>query len=159
FEAFDDLISAGVPVNRLFVHLGHTSETGGKKHPVARYHPMLHSKVYYMELPGDRACAFIGSHNATAFALGGLNGEAAILLEGSSNCREFGKIRQHIEAARKQAVVYSPLEKEAYAWWSREFIEGLRAEVGLPQDWTTIRTILIFARNATGDLPRMGDHI
>ena len=39
---------------------------------------MLHSKIYYMELPDSKACAFIGSHNVTSFALTGLNGEAGI---------------------------------------------------------------------------------
>src|SRR5262245_47210702 len=69
FEAIDELIAAGVPPDRLHVHLGHTSATGGRKNPFARYHPMLHSKVYYMELPNSEACAFIGSHNVTSFAL------------------------------------------------------------------------------------------
>src|SRR5437879_1796521 len=49
FEALDALISAGVPADRLNVHLGHTYKTGGRKNPFARYHPMLHSKIYYME--------------------------------------------------------------------------------------------------------------
>src|SRR5262245_41348925 len=43
FEALDDLLASGVPSDRLHVHLGHTSETGGRKNPFARYHPMLHS--------------------------------------------------------------------------------------------------------------------
>ncbi len=46
--------------------------------------------IYYMELPGGDACAFIGSHNVTAFALTGLNGEAAVLavaLLGSGSSR------------------------------------------------------------------------
>jgi transcriptional regulator with XRE-family HTH domain len=50
FAALDNLLSIGVPADRLYVNLGHTSETGGQKNPFARYHPMLHSKVYYMEL-------------------------------------------------------------------------------------------------------------
>jgi hypothetical protein len=31
FEALDELIAAGVPANRLHVHLGHSAETGGRK--------------------------------------------------------------------------------------------------------------------------------
>jgi hypothetical protein len=42
----------------------------------ARYHPMLHSKVYFFELAGGTSTAFVGSHNLTRFALYGLNGEA-----------------------------------------------------------------------------------
>ena len=94
-----------------------TSDTparpGGRKNPFARYHPMLHSKVYYMELPGGNACAFIGSHNVTAFALTGLNGEAAVLLEGPMVSPEFDKVRQHIDTARSQSVAYTPAMKEA----------------------------------------------
>ncbi len=70
----------GVPLDRIRVHLGHTRESGTKKHPFVRHHPMLHSKIYYMEMPNDEACAFIGSHNVTSFALRGLNGEAAVML-------------------------------------------------------------------------------
>jgi hypothetical protein len=159
FEALDDLIAAGVSADRLYVHLGHTSGTGGKKNPFARYHPMLHSKVYYMELPGSRACAFIGSHNVTSFALMGLNGEAAVMIEGPLDSVEFDKIRAHINTARTQAVPYTPGMKEAYAWWMREFVEGLKVEFGIPQDWTTVRTILLFAHAAESDRPRTGDQL
>lgn len=159
FEALDNLITAGVPKDRLYVHLGHTRPSGGNKHPTVRFHPMLHSKVYYMELPENRACAFIGSHNMTSFALTGLNGEAAVLLEGPVDSTAFAQVRQHIETARAQSVPYSPDMKEALAWWTREFIDGLRVEVGLPQDWITVRTILIFAQAAKTDRPATGDHI
>jgi hypothetical protein len=159
FEALDELIVAGVPADRLHVHLGHTCETGGRRNPFARYHPMLHSKVYYMEFPDSKASAFIGSHNVTSFALTGLNGEAAIILEGPVDSPEFDKIRKHIETARRQAVKYSSGMKEAFAWWTREFIDGLKAEMRLPQDWTTVRTILLFAAAAKSDRPKTGDHL
>jgi hypothetical protein len=126
FQALDELIAAGVSTDRLHVHLGHTAETGGRKNPFARYHPMMHSKVYYMELPNAQACAFIGSHNVTSFALSGLNSEAAVMLEGAVDSSEFERVRRHIEATKNQAVNYSPGMKDAYAWWTREFIDGLR---------------------------------
>jgi hypothetical protein len=49
--------------------------------------------------------------------------------------------------------------KEAYAWWTREFIEGLKAEIHLPPDQTSPRTILIFASAARRDRPRTGDQL
>lgn len=159
FEGLDELLAAGVSPERLHVHLGHTAATGGRKHPFARFHPMLHSKVYYMEHPDGSASAFIGSHNLTSFALGGLNGEAAVLLEDAKESPEFEKVRQHIATARSQAVVYSAAMKEAYAWWTREFIEGMKAEIKLPQDGTIVRTILLFASAARGDRPKTGDNI
>jgi hypothetical protein len=106
---------------------------------------MLHSKVYYMEHPDGTASAFIGSHNITSFALTGLNGEASVLLEGSANEAAFNSVRKHIRAAQNQAACYSPGLKEAFAWWTREFLGGMRAEIGLPHDWDFVRTILIFA--------------
>src|SRR5688572_17314330 len=60
FETLDELLAAGVPSDRLHVHLGHTAATRGHKNPFARFHPMLHSKVYYMEHPDGTASAFIG---------------------------------------------------------------------------------------------------
>jgi hypothetical protein len=159
FETMDELIAAGVSIDRLHVHLGHSAETGGRKNPFARYHPMLHSKIYYMEFRDGKASAFIGSHNMTSFALTGLNGEAAVMLEGPTNSPEFKKVRDHIETARNQAVAYSSGMKEAYAWWAREFLDGLRAEVHLPQNWTVIRTILLFVSAARSDRPKPGDHI
>jgi hypothetical protein len=120
---------------------------------------MLHSKVYYMELPNSQACAFVGSHNVTSFALLGLNGEASVMLEGPLGSPEFEKIRSHIETARQQAATYSASLKEAYAWWTREFFEGLSTEIGLPQDWTTTRTILLFAEADRTNRPKIGEHI
>lgn len=159
FQAMDELLAGGVPADRLHVHLGHTSATGGHKNPFARYHPMLHSKVYYMELPGGQACAFIGSHNMTSFALTGLNGEAAVMLEGRADSPEFEKVRQHIAAARAQAVQYAPEMKEGFAWWTSEFIDGMKAEMKIPRDWTTVRTILLFASAATTDRPKTGENL
>jgi HKD family nuclease len=159
FQALDQLVAWGVQIDRLRVHLGHTRESGGNKNPFDRHHPMLHSKIYYMEFPHGQACAFVGSNNLTSFALQGLNGEAAILLEGEANATEFDRVRKHIQAAVNQAVPYSPGMKEAFAWWTREFLEGLRSEIAIPTGWTTIRTILIFATAAPGDRPNIGEHL
>lgn len=85
-----------------------------------------------MELPGSKAAAFVGSHNMTAFALGGLNGEASVMLEGPINAPEFATVRAHIQEACRQAVQFSSTLKEAFAWWSREFFDGLKAEMFIP---------------------------
>src|SRR4051812_2492784 len=45
FRALDELVSLGVPIERIRVHLGHTRESGTRKHPIVRFHPMLHSKL------------------------------------------------------------------------------------------------------------------
>lgn len=73
FDALDQLRSAGVAPSALHVHLGHSrATTAGATYRFYRYHPMLHSKTYLMEMPDGTSAAFIGSHNLTGFALLGL---------------------------------------------------------------------------------------
>ncbi|MGO9604006.1 MAG: restriction endonuclease PLD domain-containing protein [Candidatus Binataceae bacterium] len=158
FKALDSLLAAGVQKSRLRVHLGHSSQMSATN--FARYHPMLHSKVYFMEQHNSNACAFIGSHNLTAYALKGLNGEAAIMLEGPSNSLEFDNIRAHINATRTQAIEYSPDMKEELTWWTDEYLKGLREELDLPaQDALSGRTILIFVNAAKNHRPKVGDRL
>jgi hypothetical protein len=159
FEALDQLLSAGVQPDSLRVHLGHTNRTDGKKNPYARFHPMMHSKIYYMETEDSVACAFIGSHNVTSFALTGLNGEASVLLEGPADATQFEMVRQHIATVQRQSVQYSVGMKEAYAWWTREFIDGLRGEIKIPTDWSSTRTILLFAEAGNDVRPAVGNTI
>ncbi len=159
FEAIERLIAMGVPETRFRVHLGHTRESGTPRNPFIRFHPMLHSKIYYTEHPGGMASAFVGSHNLTSFALSGLNGEASILLEGPANDPEFDRIRRHIAAAEKQSVPFRRDMKEAFAWWTREFIDGMKAEMKLPSEWTTVRTILVFAQATKSARPKTGDQL
>lgn len=158
YEALDTLLDAGVDTSRLYVHLGHTKRTGGgAKHLFYRYHPMLHSKVIYLEYEGGRAKAFIGSHNLTGFALLGLNGEASVLLEGHRSDAEFEVVRSHIEASRAQSIQYVPGMKEALTWWTSQFIDGLAAKVDdAPRDGESKRTIVILAQEREGQ-PRADD--
>lgn len=158
FGALDQLIAAGVPPDRLFVHLGHSAASGGRKNPFYRYHPMLHSKIYYMEMDNGTACAFVGSHNITSFALNGLNAEAAILLEGPSSDPQFTAISQHIAELQSQAAQYSLSMKQAFHWWTLESIDGLRALTNdAPRDSEPRRTIVLLAAISNGPIPRNGD--
>jgi hypothetical protein len=119
---------------------------------------MLHSKVYLMDMGDGTAVAFVGSHNLTGFALLGLNGEAGILLEGDAAAPEFVELRQHVAEAFAQAVPYDPAMKEAYAWWTTQFVEGLRAKtIDTPRDAEGKHTIVIIAAQASGTLPQKGD--
>jgi hypothetical protein len=159
YEAFDRLIGAGVASDSLWVHLGHTRTTGVKaKHRFYRYHPMLHSKIYYMEHSDGTASAVIGSHNLTGFALMGMNGEASILLEGPKASAEFEKIRAHISIARSQSTPYSPGMKEAFSWWTHQFVEGLADKTNdLPRDGEAKKTIVILAESREAKIPEKGD--
>jgi hypothetical protein len=160
FEAVDSLLTAGVPSNRVRIHLGHNRSRSVNKSLFHRYHPMLHSKIYFFEMPDGSATALVGSHNMTGFALRGLNGEAGVLLEGAASDAAFADIRQHIAESFLQAVPYDPTLKEAYAWWTREYFEGLRIEANdVPKDSEARPTIVILAAISNGPLPKPGDII
>ena len=161
FDALDQLRIAGVSSNALYVHLGHTrATTSGATHRFYRYHPMLHSKVYLMEMPDGTSAAFIGSHNLTGFALLGLNGEAGVLLEGPSHEAQFIVIRQHIADAVAQAIPYDPTMRDAYAWWTTQFMEGMRdktRDTPDPDEAENKRTVVVIAARASSPLPKEGD--
>jgi hypothetical protein len=159
FDAFDQLLALGVPPDRLRVHLGHSRQTGAKaKHPFYRYHPMLHSKVYLFDRPGGAAAAFVGSHNLTGFSLGGLNGEAGVLMEGPGDAAPFADIRQHINSAVSESVQYDPAQRDAYAWWAGQFMEGMADKFDdYPRDGESKKTIVILAEDGGQGLPNAGD--
>lgn len=160
YEAFDRLISAGISPGALFVHLGHTRPTGAKaKTRFYKYHPMLHSKVYLLDMPDGTCSAFIGSHNLTGFALLGLNGEAGVLIEGAAEENEFALLRNHISESQNQSVQYSTGMKEAYSWWTTQFVEGLRSKVDdEPREGEADRTIVILSA-LSDSLPTKDDII
>ncbi len=163
YDALDRLVDAGVDPTSLRVHLGHSRATGpNAKHSFYRYHPMLHSKVYFLEMPDGTAAAFVGSHNLTGFALLGLNGEAGILLEGKATEPEFEALRRHIATAAAQAVPYDPTMKEAYSWWTSQFIDGLRAkasDIPDPDDAENKRTVVVIAARGDPPLPQKDEVI
>lgn len=158
FLALDRLIALGVSGKSLFVHLGHTRPWNGKPNYFHKYHPMLHSKIILLDMPGDQCVAFVGSHNLTGFALSGLNGEAGIMLEGPRNDPEMLKVRAHVDEARRQAIAYDSQMKSAYGWWTTQFFDGLRGKsVDEPKDAENVQTIVILAATADGTIPRSGE--
>ncbi len=159
FELLDELRDAGVPPAVLKIHLGHTRGTKeGATHSFYRYHPMLHSKVYLMDMPHGNSCVFIGSHNLTGFAMYGLNSEAAVLLKGPSGAPEIQAARDHVDECVRQAVQYDPAMKEAYTWWSVQFLEGLRDKANdIPREGEGDRTIVILSVQAGTGLPKNGE--
>jgi hypothetical protein len=154
FEAMDGLLDAGIGSDKLFVHLGMSRATGGRKNPFARYRPMLHSKIYLLDMGAAKAAAFVGSHNLTGFAMQGLNGEAGILLEGDAVDPAFDALRRHVTISIAQATQYNRALKAAYAWWTAEFLDGLRVEVNdSPKDSETRNTLIVMASAESGQSP------
>jgi hypothetical protein len=154
FEAFDGLLDAGVAPGNLFVHLGMSRLTGGRKNPFARYRPMLHSKICLLNMGSGRSAAFVGSHNLTGFALQGLNGEASILLEGDTTDAAFEALHRHVSISIAQASRYNRAMKDAYAWWTAQFVKGLGVEINdAPGDAETRNTIIVMASAENGHRP------
>lgn len=159
FEACDNLIEAGVDSTRVHVHLGFAAETkAGRSYH--KYRPMMHSKVLSMENCNGTSTAFVGSHNLTDFALTGLNGEMGILIEGSSSHSQFEDIRMHIAQAVQQARIYDPLMKEAYTWWTLQYINGLKQQFNdIPKETNGGETILIIAKQSGKQQPKEGNSV
>lgn len=160
FEALDSLLDSGIAPSKLFVHLGMTKATGGIRNPFARYRPMLHSKIYLLNMGFRKTCAFVGSHNLTGFAMRGLNGEASVFLEGDTDDPAFVELRRHVTISTTEASLYQSWMKEAYAWWTAEFIDGLRVEVNeQPRDSEARSTIIVMTAIEAGQTPATKERI
>lgn len=160
FEALDAMLQAGVPRENVRVHLGATRNTrSGARYPFYRYHPMLHSKIYLLEMPNGRATAVIGSHNMTHFAMDGKNCEASVMLEGPREHPEIQKVYRHVQQVIEESVVYDPNAKSGYVWWAQEYFDGLRSKLS---EWDPEveleRTLVVLAVRAR-ELPRKGQTI
>lgn len=159
YDAFDRLLALGVAPDRLRVHLGHSRQTtSAARYSFYRYHPMMHSKVYYFEFADGSAAAFVGSHNITGFALCGLNGEAGVLMKGPVSEAVFADIRQHLCSAITGSVVYDPNQRDGYAWWAGQFMEGFADKFNdLPREGEAKNTLVILAEAGEQQLPSTGD--
>jgi hypothetical protein len=121
---------------------------------------MLHSKAYLFDRPDGSAVAFVGSHNLTGFALCGLNGEAGVTVEGPGVSSPFPDIRQHINTAVAESVQYDPAQRDAYAWWAGQFMEGLADKFDdYPREGEAKNTIIILAQDGGQGLPSSDDVI
>lgn len=160
FDAIDELVEAGLPRERVAIHLGHTRLTKpGSKHQFYRYHPMLHSKIYLFDMPDARSVAVVGSHNLTSFAMLGLNGEASIMLTGPSSHPELSKIRAHIAEAKAESRPYTSHIKDGYAWWTSQLLQGM-AEGALDRrkNWKRSPTVILLVEGARMR-PQKGDKL
>jgi HKD family nuclease len=162
FQAFDKLIEHGVPKERLRIHLGHTRLTtsSGARYKFLRYHPMLHSKIYCFEMVGRKTVLVIGSHNLTNFAMNGLNGEASVLIECDSSDSQVLTVENHINEAWRQAIEYEEGMKEALAWWTTQFMEGMADKFDdSPREGTYRPTFILLVYTNGPQRPAKGEVI
>jgi hypothetical protein len=160
FEAIDSLIGAGVSVDRVFVHLGHTRQKGADPNKFVGFHPMMHSKVYLFEMPDDTSVAVVGSHNVTKFALRGLNCEAATILSGPTADLEMQKLYDHVENCRQQAVPYDASLKVGFAYWTSQYFDDSRIEaIDGARDADSHQTVIILLERPAGRLPEVGEGV
>jgi HKD family nuclease len=154
FEALDGLIASGLDEKAARVHLGHNRRSGVGKNAFLRLRPMLHSKIYLFERTDGTSTAVVGSHNLTGFALRGMNGEAAVLLEGDSGEQIFSDIRLHVQESYRQAVQYDAALKEAYAKWYADYLSKLSYDSGrTPSDTEKRKTVVLIAELSPGAKP------
>lgn len=151
-KGYDTLLKLGVPPENLHVHLGKTSTINPNPDKAGsqrfhRFHPMMHSKAFYLSMNDNRAVAIVGSHNITRFALHGDNCELAVLLDGDANEPALAQIRSHISACKAEAVQYDPTRKEAYGWWTSQAWAGYQYEAEREQliDYEVKPTIIMLS--------------
>ena len=157
YEAMEQLIALGIPEGRLLVHLGHTRDHG--TNGFVRYHPMMHSKIFLIELEDGSVSAFVGSHNLTSFAMSGHNGEAGVLIEGPAHHPEIVKLKMHVAEAAAQAIPYKPEMKDALAWWTTQYFDGLRREINIADEAESVKTFVIIATATSQSRPKNNDVI
>src|SRR5262249_9749291 len=92
-------------------------------------------------------------------ALCGLNGEAGVLLEGPSSDALFREIRAHVSTAVTESVQYDPADRDAYAWWAGQYIQGLAAEfIDSPEEeGNPKKSIIIQSEGRGARLPNIGE--
>ena len=69
-------------------------------------------------------------------------------------------IRQHITAAGLGSVQYDPTQRDAYAWWAGQFMEGFADKFNdLPREDRALKTIVILAERGGPKTPASNDVI
>ncbi len=105
-----------------------SSELGLNRH-------LLHTKLLLFDLPGGQAELWVGSHNFTAFALGGGNREASLVLPLSRRTGLYRQAKAYLLALRQQCHRYEASLYDQYLELQGENDEpGLECAV-LPLLW------------------------
>jgi len=95
---------------RVHLHLGYRTPQEAQADRA-----QMHSKVVVIEDGNDGMVrALVGSHNWTATALGGLNGEASLMVEGCDTDEVIVDIRRHVATTLSGCEVFDPTRIDYY---------------------------------------------
>jgi hypothetical protein len=160
--ALDTLVENGVSLDNLWIHLGKNKPRHSNKHGAYnyhRFHPMMHSKAFYLDMGGGKVVAIVGSHNLTKFALAGDNCELAIRVEGTSGDPVIAGINEHIMACKAESVRYEPDQKWLYGIHSVRSLEGMahQATIELMEVDEGRPTLVVLVASVGAGSPRLGD--
>lgn len=109
-----------------------SSELGYNRH-------LLHTKLLLFDLPGSKAELWVGSHNFTAFALGGGNREASLVLTISRHSALYHQAKAYLLALRQECHRYQAELYEQYLELQGEQDgTGLECAV-LPLFWDSVQ--------------------
>ena len=105
----------------------------------------MHSKIVYVEHPGQPVDAFIGSHNLTAAALDGINDEASVHLRCHPKNAVAQQIREHIDCCRNEAEQFDPFRMPLYRQAQIAFQNGLRSYGDGVEGFKSLPVMVIYA--------------
>jgi hypothetical protein len=94
----------GLIPGKLYLHLGSLTPVERGVGP-----GLMHSKVFFAKA-GRECQLWTGSHNLTASATQGVNREAAILIEGTTDEDVFADALNHLNQCRDEAILFDPLQ-------------------------------------------------
>jgi len=134
---------------RVHLHLGYKTplESQGDR-------AQMHSKIVVIGDGSGTVRAIVGSHNWTATALGGLNGEASLMVEGCDGDEVIGDIRRHVAETLNGCAVFDPARIDYY----REVQARLHRGPAQPggdfdlEGYERARTLVLHAEAARRDL-------
>ena len=75
---------------------------------------LMHSKVYIFNHENAKATIWVGSHNGTFRAMGGINSECALTIEADKSSDLYHKVSDHIERIRRMSEKFRVEDSDYY---------------------------------------------
>ena len=98
---------------RIRLHLGLVRTQASKR---IHEKPMMHAKLFYLEMDDGYDILYVGSYNLTKAALHDENYEAGVRIRANRDSDFMVRARSYINRIWSEAVAYNPDKAELYAW-------------------------------------------